>query len=292
MNQNSLEHKKPSGLDLEFNELVIWYGRRSWKSMIGSIISLAIILIFFTIIGFEDSFFMAIGLIIYLTGMVCIVIAVISTEYVITDRRISSRFGLVGRKTNEASFERIQDTEFVQGWGGRLLDYGNVGVRTAGTKGSEINFTGVSEPKWIQRMIRDMIGRAEEDREVRERIIRFEDKYMLGEISKQEFEQAKQRLLININRDEGTTYYTGAIASQTSIPYEPSSSSVYDDGSYRPKNRESVNYTEEQEKPHQPRQFYQQSPSERLNELKIMKDKHLITEEEFEKKKKEILESL
>lgn len=205
-----MNHKTPSGFDLEVGEDVIWYGRRSWKSMIWNVLSLFILLILFVIIGIASKgiIFIFLGPLILVLGVIGVAIKVLATEYVITDQRVSSRFGLIGRKTNEASFERIQDTEFKQGWGGRLLDYGDIGVRTAGTKGTEINFEGISEPKSIQRMLRDMIKRFKEDKEVEERIKRFEDKYLVGEITKEEFEEVKQKLRARINRKDKTTPIT------------------------------------------------------------------------------------
>jgi len=223
-----MNHKTPSGFDLEVGEEVIWYGRRSWKSMVWSIIGLSILLIFFVILGAVEVGFILLGLVIFGFGIIGVAIKVIATEYVITDQRVSSRFGLIGRKTNEGSFERIQDTEFQQGWGGRLLDYGDIGIRTAGTKGTEINFRGISEPKRIQRMLRDMIKRFEEDREIEERIKRFEDKYLIGEITKEEFEEVKQKLRARINREDKTTPVTPG-ESHSNTPSRSTPSQTYEE---------------------------------------------------------------
>ncbi|MFW6048338.1 MAG: PH domain-containing protein [Candidatus Natronoplasma sp.] len=224
-------YETPSGFDLQFGEKVIWYGRRSWKSMIGAIIALFIQLIFFVIIGIgsREEIFLLLGILILVIGIIGVVIKVIATEYVITDQRVCSRFGLIGRNTNEASFERIQDTAFNQGLLGRLLGYGDVGVRTAGTAGSEINFEGVSEPKRIQRKIRDMIERHEEDKEIKERIKRFEDKFLMGEITRQEFEKIKRKLKSDVGKEEDGIYPSAPSASSPSKPSKSTTSPVYDE---------------------------------------------------------------
>lgn len=226
-----MNQKIPSGFDLGVDEDVIWSGRRSWKSVIFTVIGLFFLLILFLILGTVDFFFVFLGIMIFFFGIIGVVIKVIATEYVITDKRVSSRYGLIGRKTNEASFQKIQDTEFRQGWGGRALDYGNIGVRTAGTKGTEITFEGVSEPKRIQKMLRDMIKKYEEDKEIEERIERFEDKYLMGEITKQEFEEIKQKLRSRMNNEEemtpGSSYSSDPSRSTLSQTYEEEKISHY-----------------------------------------------------------------
>lgn len=185
---------------------------------------------------------------------------------------------------------RITSKEvFNQGLGGRLLDYGDVGVRTAGTAGTEINFKGVSEPKQVQRMLRDMIDRHEEDKEVEERIKRFEDKYMMGEITKKEFEEAKQKLRASVNREDDFTPPSPSTAADTSVTSGPNQD-AHGDGSESPPPEPPAGEPREQPRSPSPPSD-QRTPAEKLEELQEMKDKDLITEEEFESKKEEILDN-
>jgi len=56
-----MNQKIPSGFDLGVDEDVIWSGRRSWKSVIFTVIGLFFLLILFVILGTVDFFFVFLG---------------------------------------------------------------------------------------------------------------------------------------------------------------------------------------------------------------------------------------
>ena len=105
--------KTPTGLTLSAGEEVLWYERRSWKSLWGWFL-LCILTIW--LFGF---------------GVIFLLIAIgirYGSEYAITNKRAYSRYGLIGRRANDANFDKITDTSFSQGTIGRILNYGDVGV--------------------------------------------------------------------------------------------------------------------------------------------------------------------
>lgn len=298
--------KTPTGIDFGVDEEVRWHGRRSLGSMGGLIAGLGLgVFVYFNVypilyffiygvpseLSFYDNLYVNLYLdlnplnifffVVFSIGIILIIAKVLATEYVITDKRVSSRYGLVVRKTNEAAFEKIQGTSLNQGLFGRLLGHGDVGVRTAGTAGTEINFKGVSEPKQVQKMLRDMIDRHEEDKEADERIKKFEDKYMMGQITKEEFDEAKRDLKENINREDEVV-----TPSDTSSTTTPTPSGISKDEGER------ASYQETSENAPNEQQEASQTPAEKVEELKKLKEDGLISEEEFKRKKDEILDRL
>jgi membrane protein YdbS with pleckstrin-like domain len=66
------------------------------------------------------------------------------TVYVITDRRVATRRGVLGRSVDTAVLGRIQDTVVSQNAIGRTIGYGTVAIETAG--GSDLAFRTIDDP--------------------------------------------------------------------------------------------------------------------------------------------------
>ena len=67
-------------------------------------------------------------------------------EFVVTNRRVIRRVGLLAREIQHAPLEKIQDITVEQGIVGRMLGYGTVIVETASEKGMLI-FPAVASPE-------------------------------------------------------------------------------------------------------------------------------------------------
>lgn len=78
------------------------------------------------------------------------------TRYQVTDQRVYRRFGIISKTENTVSKDDIREVELNQGIISRLLRYGTVRVSTAGTAGSEINFSKVGNPAGVQKQIENM----------------------------------------------------------------------------------------------------------------------------------------
>ena len=171
--------KIPTGLTLSADEEVLWYERRSWKSLWGWFLLCILTIWLF-------------GL-----GIFFLVIAIgvrYGSEYAITNKRAYSRYGLIGRAANDANFDKITDTSFSQGTIGRILNYGDVGVNTAGSIGYEIVFRGISDPKSAIIKVQNMKEKYAGEVKKKERIERLHDRYYTGEITKEQFEEAKRKI--------------------------------------------------------------------------------------------------
>ncbi|XRO75584.1 PH domain-containing protein [Methanocaldococcus sp. 28A] len=136
-----MSYKVPSGLELLPGENVLWYSRICWKSLIG-----------WLILG-------ALTILIYGLALIFIGIALLKryyTEYAITNKRVYCRYGILSRKTVESTLDKITNTSISQGILGRLLNYGDLRINTAGSTPYEIVFEGVSNPKYVQSKIRSV----------------------------------------------------------------------------------------------------------------------------------------
>jgi uncharacterized membrane protein YdbT with pleckstrin-like domain len=69
-----------------------------------------------------------------------------SVTYTITDQRILQRRGVLGKFTRSIGIARVQDVSTSQSLFGRLSDFGNVEIESAGKDGAEI-FTYVPDPE-------------------------------------------------------------------------------------------------------------------------------------------------
>ncbi len=138
----------PSDLPADFNllagEEVVWKGRMSWKAN-------------------WWLFVFGILTIWLLIGVVFIIVAVlrvISSYYVITNKRIFSKYGLIGRSVYEIRNETITGYIIRQGIIGRMLNYGDVIISTPGQIAGTTIFVGVSDPMKVRAIIEDTLSRS------------------------------------------------------------------------------------------------------------------------------------
>jgi len=81
-------------------------------------------------------------------------LAYVSSELVVTDRRVLIKTGIIRRQTLEMFVAKVESIAVDQGFFGRALDYGTVSIR--GTGGSEEPFEGIAHPiqfrNWVQQL--------------------------------------------------------------------------------------------------------------------------------------------
>lgn len=205
---------EPSALTLTKGENVIWYGRRSWASLIGDFIALSIFIIlwFISLVGISSSpygygYGMAgtcafSGIIIILILILLIFLKRLMTEYVITNKRVHCKYGLIKRVASQAEHNKITDTSLRQSFFGRILNYGNVGINTAGGAHFEIAFIGIQDPKSIIAKVNNVRGKFTVKQKEKDRIERIKDRYYTGEITKAQYEEAMKKIKEEIGEDE------------------------------------------------------------------------------------------
>jgi uncharacterized membrane protein YdbT with pleckstrin-like domain len=199
-------NEEPSALTLGKGEKVIWSGRRSWESLVGDFIALIIFIIIWFIGIAAMSFYpygfgYAIaetcafgGIIIILILILVIFLKRLMTEYVISNKRVHCKYGLIRRVATQAKYNKITDTALAQGFLGRILNYGNVVINTAGGTHFEIAFIGVQNPKSIIAKVNNVRGKFEDKQKEKDRVERIKDRYYTGEITKAQYEEAMKRI--------------------------------------------------------------------------------------------------
>lgn len=90
--------------------------------------------------GFWSNVWFYLAIALLLVGLVMLFLEWLHcwiTEIAVTNRRIIFKTGLIMRKTNELSMERVESVQVDQSIPGRLLDYGNVFILGTGQGGLE-----------------------------------------------------------------------------------------------------------------------------------------------------------
>lgn len=76
-----------------------------------------------------------------------------NTEYVVTNRALYRKTGVLSRNVQRVDFGKVQNTTYSQGLFGQRFGYGTVEVSTAGGSGVELTFDSIPEPKRVQELV-------------------------------------------------------------------------------------------------------------------------------------------
>ena len=137
----------PKDMSLTEGEIPIWFGQMSWVSRWFWIVITIICL--FT----GSLFFIVIAVLI----AIFVLIDVLTSEYFISDKRIYFKHGLISRVLNDIKIEWITNVFVQQGFFGRILNYGDVGISSPGEHRGAIGFVGVSDPMKVKAIIEDTL---------------------------------------------------------------------------------------------------------------------------------------
>src|SRR6188472_542975 len=141
-------------------EITVWQGHPSWKAMLlfymkWTLISLLPVAVWVGMnaagSGVWTTYFVlatAIGLVLTFVGGW---IKRRTTRYLVTDRRIHIRTGLVSRHERTTHVDRVQNVNLKQSILQRILGIGDVDWDTAGTDAADADFTfrGVDDPSGL-----------------------------------------------------------------------------------------------------------------------------------------------
>ncbi len=101
-----------------------------------------------TIFGYVALFFLAAAVVTFFLRRV----RAAADEFVVTNRRVMRKVGLLAREAEQAPLEKIQDVTLDQGVIARLLGYGTVVLETASERG-RIVFPDISRPEAFRNAI-------------------------------------------------------------------------------------------------------------------------------------------
>ncbi|QLK25698.1 PH domain-containing protein [Natrinema zhouii] len=130
-------------LSLDGDEEIVWAGGPDRRTLI-------------------PAFAIGVPLAIVLIGIVIIVseyLRVTNTHYVVTNRALYAKTGVLSRDVKRIEHEKVQDISYSQSALGTHFGYGSVEVSTAGGSGVEMAFKSVPDPKAVQRTISERVDR-------------------------------------------------------------------------------------------------------------------------------------
>ena len=137
-------------LNLDRNEEVLWSGEPRVQSIAPALI-----------IGVFTIPVLGLGLVIILGAWFNIK----NTDFVVTNKALYKKTGVLSRSVQEIEFDKIQNISFSQGIFGNVFDYGNIDISTAGGHGVEMKFRSIGDPRDVQDLINSRKGEGGEEGE-------------------------------------------------------------------------------------------------------------------------------
>jgi uncharacterized membrane protein YdbT with pleckstrin-like domain len=144
-------------MELHPGESVIYEGHPSWRSIIsfylmGLILVAAAVAI--GVVADETGIGAAAGAAIFVVVLIVGWLKRITTRYLITNRRLQIRRGLIAKHVEETRTERLVDVTVHQGVLDRILQIGAVDFDNASAQqGDLFRFAGVAQPERVVRAI-------------------------------------------------------------------------------------------------------------------------------------------
>lgn len=86
------------------------------------------------------------------------------TRYEVSPSGVVVTSGWLTRRRVETTFDKVTDVSTYQGVFGRMLDYGNIKINTAGSNQAPVNFNGLSHPEQVKELIDEARRRTDRDR--------------------------------------------------------------------------------------------------------------------------------
>jgi uncharacterized membrane protein YdbT with pleckstrin-like domain len=126
-----------------------------WKHIVAGAVVLIVVVLWSSTIGLDNSFskyFVAIGILVYAGFVVEKYFAWTYTHFVLTDRRVISRSGIVSKRGTEIPLDRINNIDFSQRIWERVIGAGDLSIESAGKDGQS-HFENVRHPDMVQQEI-------------------------------------------------------------------------------------------------------------------------------------------
>jgi uncharacterized membrane protein YdbT with pleckstrin-like domain len=147
----------PVALRMNPGEQVIFEGHPSWRSILGFYIKgllvtagIALVVALVTMV-IDDEVDKGLVTIVAIVGVAITILAGfikrIATDYVITDRRLHIKRGIVSRDIKETRLVRVQNVNYSQSVLQRALQIGDVDFDTAAGDDYNFVFEGVAQPE-------------------------------------------------------------------------------------------------------------------------------------------------
>ncbi|MFN8151917.1 MAG: PH domain-containing protein [Solirubrobacterales bacterium] len=141
-------------LNLGAGETVVFEGHPSWRAILDFYIKgIALVAVIFALLlWLVDSTAIAVLVLIGGSALVVLIgfIRRVSTDYMITTRRLYIKHGIISRDVQETKIERVQDVNYRQSFLQRMLQIGDVDFDTAAQDSDgDFVFAGVAHPAQV-----------------------------------------------------------------------------------------------------------------------------------------------
>ncbi|SEP24150.1 PH domain-containing protein [Halogranum amylolyticum] len=138
-------------------EDVHWSGHpRVTTTLPAVVVGLALVAVGVVVAATQNRLLVALLVPVGLAVAVGAYLRVVNTRYVVTDRALYRKTGVLSRRVERVSLSRVQNSSFTQGVLGSLFDYGTVSVEAAG--GGSIAFADVDDPRALRTLIERQVG--------------------------------------------------------------------------------------------------------------------------------------
>ncbi|MFB6173223.1 MAG: PH domain-containing protein [Halobacteriales archaeon] len=128
-------------LSPEPGEEVIWVGEPTKLRLVGTVAAGVLLTPLF-----------GIGLLILLFAPASY-LGIAHTDYVVTNRSLYVKQGILSTNIESVDLDRIQNTEFTQSFWGKQLGFGTIDISTAGSAGADISFDDVEDARDVRERI-------------------------------------------------------------------------------------------------------------------------------------------
>lgn len=88
---------------------------------------------------------------------------VVHTDYLLTDKRVYRKQGILSEHVSNVGIDRIQETTLSKDVTGNLFDYGTVAISTAGSGGTDLALTDLNDPETFRDELQTQIREASPD---------------------------------------------------------------------------------------------------------------------------------
>ena len=134
------DHEVPEWLSLEDDEEIQWTGEPVPVSIVGTAVwgvLLTVVLIGFLILLMLPFSWLSLK----------------NTDYVVTNKSLYVKKGILGTNIESVGLDKIQNTEYSQSFWGKQFDYGSIDISTAGSSGAEISFQNIENASDVRETI-------------------------------------------------------------------------------------------------------------------------------------------
>lgn len=139
----STNQEIPEWLSLEDDEEIIWIGQPAFETLYGTIVTGVVLLV--VLIG-----------VLILIGVPFSYLRITNTDYVVTNKSLYVKRGVLSTNIETVDLDRIQNTEFNQSFWGKQFGYGKILISTAGSSGAEITFDGIPDAATVRDRINEL----------------------------------------------------------------------------------------------------------------------------------------